>query len=357
MKKIPAHLITGFLGSGKSTLIHSLIEHKPVDERWAVLVNEFGQIGIDQAMFTERDDVVVKGLPGGCLCCQLAFVMQATLVNLLHRHRPDRLIIEPSGLGHPAGLLDMLRGEAFAEVLEVQDIIATLDPRRLDEQRVREHETFRDQLEMADAVALTMTDQASAAQCQAARERMEACWPPKKWLVEAPHGALPIDLLLKNEQLKNSHASTVSTPSRPVSHRALHVPAAPTMLDDIFAAVVDRPPPLGQPQHETGSALGYTSLSWRWHPEECFDLDQLTAQLSAFPREVRIKGILHTHDGWKLLNRAEGAMHMQSSAWRQDSRLEIIAPPQALPGAESLADGLEACRDHSASTGSGRANK
>ncbi|CAM4072104.1 GTP-binding protein [Vreelandella rituensis] len=362
MKKIPAHLITGFLGSGKSTLIHSLIENKPVDERWAVLVNEFGQIGIDQAMFTERDDVIVKGLPGGCLCCQLAFVMQATLVNLLHRHRPDRLIIEPSGLGHPAGLLDMLRGEAFAEVLDVQDIIATLDPRRLDEQRVREHETFRDQLEMADAVVLTMTDQASIAQQQAARERVESYWPPKKWLVEAPHGALPIDLLLKSgqlksEPLKNRHAATAAAPSRPASHQALHVPAAPAMLDDVFAAVVDRPPPLGKPQHETGSALGYTSLSWRWHPEKCFDLDQLTAQLSALPREVRVKGILHTQDGWKLLNRAEGAMHMQNSAWRQDSRLEIIAPPQALPSADSLASGFKACRDHNDSSGSGGANK
>ncbi len=115
---LPVHLITGFLGSGKSTLIHRLIERKPAEERWAVLINEFGQVGIDQAMFAEREDLVVKGLPGGCLCCQLAFVMQATLVNLLHRHRPDRLIIEPSGLGHPAGLLEVLRGEAFQGVLE-----------------------------------------------------------------------------------------------------------------------------------------------------------------------------------------------------------------------------------------------
>lgn len=104
LAKVPVHIITGFLGSGKTTLIHSLIEQKPVDETWAILVNEFGQIGIDQAMFDARDDVVVKGLPGGCLCCQLAFVLQAALVNLLARSKPDRVIIEPSGLGHPAGL-------------------------------------------------------------------------------------------------------------------------------------------------------------------------------------------------------------------------------------------------------------
>ena len=125
---MPVHIITGFLGSGKTTLIHSLIRDKPVDETWAILVNEFGQIGIDQAMFEQRDDVVIKGLPGGCLCCQLAFVLQAGLVNLLARAKPDRVIIEPSGLGHPAGLIDLLRSEAFEGTLEIRDIIATLHP-------------------------------------------------------------------------------------------------------------------------------------------------------------------------------------------------------------------------------------
>jgi len=76
LANVPVHLITGFLGSGKSTMIHRLIEQKPADERWAILVNEFGQVGIDQAMFESRDDLVVKGIPGGCLCCQLASVMQ-----------------------------------------------------------------------------------------------------------------------------------------------------------------------------------------------------------------------------------------------------------------------------------------
>jgi G3E family GTPase len=125
LAKVPVHIITGFLGSGKTTLIHSLIEQKPVDEKWAILVNEFGQIGIDQAMFDVRNSIVVKGLPGGCLCCQLAFVLQAALVNLLARSKPDRVIIEPSGLGHPAGLLDLLRGEAFQKVVEILLLLST----------------------------------------------------------------------------------------------------------------------------------------------------------------------------------------------------------------------------------------
>ncbi len=102
-QSIPVHVVTGFLGSGKSSLIRHLVAHKPADERWAIVINEFGQVGIDQTLFESRDDVVVKGLPGGCLCCQLAFVLQAALVNLIRRERPDRLIIEPSGWGIPPG--------------------------------------------------------------------------------------------------------------------------------------------------------------------------------------------------------------------------------------------------------------
>ncbi|AJY49229.1 MULTISPECIES: CobW family GTP-binding protein [Halomonadaceae] len=314
LAKVPVHIITGFLGSGKTTLIHSLIEQKPVDETWAILVNEFGQIGIDQAMFDARDDVVVKGLPGGCLCCQLAFVLQAALVNLLARSKPDRVIIEPSGLGHPAGLLDLLRGEAFLEVVEVRDIIATLDPRRLDDPRARQHDTFRDQLDMADAVALTMLDQSTPEQLSAAHTFVAQRWPPRKWVQEAPQGELPIALLT---QSGSAEASDISVPT---SHQQLA--AAPSIAGSFF----DFPPPPGQPQRETGTSLGYTSTGLRWHPSERFDLDNLAACLGELPSEARIKGVFHTNSGWKRLNRAGGTLSVESSAWRQDSRLEVILP-------------------------------
>ena len=312
--KTPVHIITGFLGSGKTTLIHSLIEQKPVDEKWAILVNEFGQIGIDQAMFDARDDVVIKGLPGGCLCCQLAFVLQAALVNLLSRSKPDRVIIEPSGLGHPAGLLDLLRGDAFCEVVEVHDIIATLDPRRMDDARARQHDTFRDQLDMADAVALTMLDQSTPEQLSAAHAFVAQHWPPRKWVQEAAQGALPIALLT---QSGHTAASDISMPA---NHQQLA--AAPSLEGTFF----DFPPPPGKPQRETGTSLGYTSTGLRWHPSERFELDRLAAYLGELPREARIKGVFHTNHGWKRLNRANGSLSIESSAWRQDSRLEVILP-------------------------------
>lgn len=334
LRSIPVHIVSGFLGSGKSTLIRALLESKPPREHWAILVNEFGQVGIDQTMFESDASVTVKGLPGGCLCCQLAFVLQAGLVNLLHRAKPDRLIIEPSGLGHPAGLLDVLRGEAFRDVLEIRDVIVLLDPRRLDDARAREHETFRDQLQLADAIALTMTDLASAAQRQAARQYVENLWPPKRWLVEAPHGRLPVDRLLEgsiSEQGRNA---------LPRSSEHQHLADTPQgVLLDTFAF---REPQPGKPQREQGAALGYVTLSWRWHALERFDLDALTAVLADLPGGVRVKGVWHTDSGWKLYNRGESGVTLSESSWRRDSRLELIG--ERLPEAEALEHRLMGCR-------------
>jgi G3E family GTPase len=254
-------------------------------------------------------------LPGGCLCCQLAFVLQAALVNLLARSKPDRVIIEPSGLGHPAGLLDLLRGEAFQDVVTVQDIIATLDPRRLDEARVREHDTFQDQLHMADAIAITMGDQARTAQHQRAQQFVGALWPTPKWVHTVDQGGLPVALLLGSDQTRQHEQ-----PEMPEAHRALA--AAPSLEGAFF----DFPPPPGEPEQHTASALGYTSTGLRWHPTERFDLDHLAHCVGELPATARVKGVFHTTDGWKRLNRADGALSVTSSAWRQDSRLEVITP-------------------------------
>ncbi|SEM14650.1 CobW family GTP-binding protein [Halomonas daqiaonensis] len=333
LTNVPVHLVAGFLGSGKSTLIRRLIEQKPEGERWAVVINEFGRVGIDQAMFAERDDLVVKGLPGGCLCCQLAFVLQTSLVTLLRRYRPDRLIIEPSGLGHPAGLLDVLRGEGFAGVLDVRDIITLLDPRRLDDPRARQNETFRDQLAMADGVALTMTDLATADQRRAARSWLDELWPVKRWIAEAPHGELPLSLLLDGRRHSSSTDAASST------HQAARSEAATLVLEDVELHEPER----GKPLREEGASLGHATLGWRWHASEIFDLDRLTTLLEALPAGLRVKGVLHTEDGWKLYNRAEGTVSQTETAWRRDSRLELIGEAGSLPAAEELEEKLAGC--------------
>ena len=76
----PTNIITGFLGSGKTTAILHLLKNKPADEKWAVLVNEFGEIGVDGSLFegknSKKQGVFIREVPGGCMCCTAGLPMQ-----------------------------------------------------------------------------------------------------------------------------------------------------------------------------------------------------------------------------------------------------------------------------------------
>ena len=111
------NLITGFLGSGKTTSILHLLANKDPAEKWAVLVNEFGEVGIDGALLADSG-AMVKEIPGGCMCCVNGLPMQVGLNTLLRQGKPDRLLIEPTGLGHPKQILDLLTAPVYEPWLE-----------------------------------------------------------------------------------------------------------------------------------------------------------------------------------------------------------------------------------------------
>ena len=101
---VPTNIITGFLGVGKTSAILYLLSQKPAHERWAVLVNEFGEIGVDGSLlngqYSKEQGIFIREVPGGCMCCASGLPMQIALNQLLSKAKPDRLLIEPTGLGH-----------------------------------------------------------------------------------------------------------------------------------------------------------------------------------------------------------------------------------------------------------------
>lgn len=145
------NLITGFLGSGKTTTIRHLLAQKPENEKWAVLVNEFGEVGIDGALLADSG-AVLKEIPGGCMCCVNGLPMQVGLNMLLQKARPDRLLIEPTGLGHPKQILSLLTSEVYHSWLTLNASLCLLDARLLSDERTVNNENFRDQLAAADVV-------------------------------------------------------------------------------------------------------------------------------------------------------------------------------------------------------------
>lgn len=153
VKKISTNIITGFLGVGKTSAILHLLKNKPENERWAVLVNEFGEIGIDGSLlkgqYSENSGVFIREVPGGCMCCAAGLPMQVALNQLLTKAKPDRLLIEPTGLGHPVEILQILSDKFYQQILQVEKILTLVDARNLTDRRYTEHDTFNQQISIA----------------------------------------------------------------------------------------------------------------------------------------------------------------------------------------------------------------
>ena len=162
-KTIPTNVITGFLGVGKTTAILNLLEQKPKDERWAVLVNEFGEVGIDGSLLHGKDRVeqgiFIKEVPGGCMCCAAGLSMHIALNMLIAHAKPHRLIIEPTGLGHPKEVLDILSSEHYRSIIDLRATLTLVDARKIQTERYITHPSFNQQLEVADVIIANKSDQ------------------------------------------------------------------------------------------------------------------------------------------------------------------------------------------------------
>lgn len=151
IENVPTNIIFGFLGAGKTTAILDLIGRKPANEKWAVLVNEFGERGIDGKIIAQSG-VSVKEIPGGCLCCATGLPFQVGLNELVRATRPDRILIEPTGLGHPLSIINILQNRSAHAFISLQSIITLVDPRKLSDERYLAHEHFMEQIEVADVL-------------------------------------------------------------------------------------------------------------------------------------------------------------------------------------------------------------
>ncbi len=338
MKRIPANLITGFLGTGKTTAIRALLDQRPPGERWAIFINEYGMVSMDEALLEQDgvDDVFVQELAGGCFCCETAALFKPMLVQFLKRSRPDRLLIEPSGAGHPASVLDGLReSRFFHDHLDVRATICIVDPKDFDNPSTKENPVFHDQIEMADVVVLNHVDHRDAdcvARCRAWIEQFE---PPKLLITETSFGKLDpawLELdgtIVRPPKFPQAHHDHGANHEQSQSH-GQHQEQAPVMV--ALGAPVSTEPVIqvtqtalpGQPIRLENSGQGQWACGWIFHRDECFDRYQLMDLLGSLRSIQRLKGVFHCQDDWWTINRSGNDTTFRRSAWRRDSRLEII---------------------------------
>ena len=318
LSNIPTHLIAGPLGAGKTSLLRHLLAHKPAAERWAVLINEFGLVGLDQALLTtSADGISLSEVAGGCLCCVNGAPFQVGLARLLRQAQPDRLFIEPSGLGHPAELLHQLAEPPWCGVLALQPPVLVLDAAALAAgQPLPDNQ--QDALALAGLLVLNKAENLDTV----ARAKLQAQLPatPLRWTTQGQ-----LDL----EQLPGFAAQ-----AEPANAALLLLQGAAPLAQ--LWTDVGQPICLIQDQPE-----GW-SIGWRWHPSQQFELMRLQQWLASLPWR-RAKLVLQTNAGWLSANALEGeAPHWRNSEWRKDSRLELIF--SQAQDAAALRLGLAACR-------------
>ncbi len=309
LSNIPTNIITGFLGVGKTTALNQLIQQKPKNEIWAIVVNEFGQVGIDESMLPDQTGIQIKEIAGGCVCCALGPALTISLAMLIRRTRPDRVIIEPTGLGHPEGLIDILQSESFRDVLTLRSIICLLDPRVLEQPEVLRHQAFIDQLNLADIVIPNKCDLATQEQINEAQRLSEHMFPPKQKVVQAIQSKFPIQLL---DQQRNTELIA----HYPDAHKGNLSKPAPA---DLFL-----PEPC-KPVRRIGTHQEAFSCGWVFHPDDQFDHDSLLSFFNSLNDVWRLKGVFRIGHARVLYNRAVDETTTQPIAWRRDSRLEIIS--------------------------------
>ena len=152
----PVTVITGFLGSGKTTLINALVRH-PAMAGSAVIVNEFGETGVDHLLI-ERLDEATMLVGAGCLCCEVREDVVVAIMRLVGQHAPNHIIIETSGLADPAPLVHtLLHDERINRQVTVAGIVATVDTLAGERPFDTQAECLR-QAVVADTIILTKTD-------------------------------------------------------------------------------------------------------------------------------------------------------------------------------------------------------
>lgn len=307
--RLPVVLLSGFLGSGKTTLVNALLRD-PRMAGTAVAVNEFGEIPLDRDLIDHGDDKTVV-MANGCLCCNLAGDMEDAVMRLFSRRedggvpRFQRLIIEPSGLSDPAPIAQaILRNPVMSRAMRLEAIVTTVDSLFGESQSAR-HQEFAKQIALADTLILTKTDLATAE----ATDRLLASLRdqnPAAPVLSASHGVIDAALLF------------------PPSFFDSSLPAAVAHRSGLFAEQVD-PNHVGR--YTALSLLADRPLDWR-----AFDAWLRRVRIDHAEYLLRVKGMLEIKgtDGPVVIQGVHHVLNapVELDAWPRgdrQSRLVLIA--------------------------------
>lgn len=347
-------LVTGFLGTGKTTLLRGWLARRPPGERWAVLVNEFGALGVDRALLggdaADTGEVAVAEVAGGCACCAAQVAFGATLTRLLRRGPWHRLFVETTGLGHPARLVDQLRAPALAGRLRVLPTVAVVDATRAGlygDPAHPGHAIAADQLALARRVVLNRIGEVPPDFARSLAERLAGSPPWRRPVLPTRDGTVELERVLQAIDPSAAVTGGGDDDDGPIRRtvRGPVVPGtaagdaptacpAPALADARDAAApVDAGGAWPEPMRWQRTDADASAAGWWWPADAVFDRAALVAALDGLAAPagplrarglLRGKGVFRTARAWYAWQWVDGRSDWQETAWRADNRFEVL---------------------------------
>ncbi len=313
--EVQTHIICGYLGSGKTTLIRHLLPQ--LSGRVAVVVNDFGSVGIDADLIKADGQAgAVVELPGGCVCCTLQNNLSGQLLKLIETYRPERILIEPSGVAGIEQILKAIAKPSLFNKLGRVEVVAVVEASRLLD--ITKLPTFvQTQIKVASAVVINKTDLLTQATPTASLQRLVAAINPGTRVLDTVHGRVEANALFGLTQIS---------------------PEADEKEND--------------EQHTHDDENGFISFGREYNGLfESVALRQLFNDLAAnhFGPVSRAKGLFHTTEGWQLWELASGNVSYEllpHTSFEQDKPGRFMAVASDLASEELNRQLLQACKQN-----------
>lgn len=265
MSRLPVNVITGFLGSGKTTAIIRLLSQKESPDQWAVIINEFGKISIDGQTLRSSGQAEVFEVSGGCICCSAKGYFKENLDQIVQRGIYSRIIIEPTGLGG----IDMVSEIVIANpLLQLMPVVCLVDSSAIRNPRLPLIPIFRNQILKSDIILFSKCDLISSV-------------PEQQQLFREFKSSYPDKHLYGNTSDLSSFSALLN-------------------LD--FDTIADENKFSRMFPFTSDTTTGFHQKVHVFKGDLLFDKERIARFFNSRPSIIRAKGHLHTPKGWMLVN-------------------------------------------------------
>lgn len=288
MKKIPVNIISGFLGSGKTTAIIQLLGQKTNDEQWAVVINEFGKISIDsQTIRSSSHSGTVYDISGGCICCSARGYFYENLTKIVQAGNYSRIIIEPSGLG---GIDTVSEIVGLIPQLSLMPVIVMVDIMAIENSRLQMNMIYKNQISKAELIIFSKCDLVNKSEEERLIEKFIMAFPHKQGSLTSYTNLLTSLLKMDFEEKVKMNQSW--------------------MLSLTNAGLSDS---------------NYQETNYSFSANNIFDLSLLNRFFILHPFIIRGKGHIRTENGWMLVNYTLSGSTFEPCQENHQSEIIIIA--------------------------------